>query len=74
MAAASECDKCGELFKPAVGCVKIETYDIVSKVADDGAEFDGWTCDLCPKCSVEFLVFVRHEEAVSSPGPEAGGG
>lgn len=63
MAHASECDSCGDLFKPVKGTVTLE-YNVCL----GGNNYMGFSADehddrfsLCPKCSASFLAFIKHE-------------
>lgn len=69
MTTACKCDRCKTLFEHAPGTVSVE-YHITTKVDKEGSPTqEGWSSDLCPKCSGEFLVAIKHEEQEKRDAP-----
>jgi hypothetical protein len=60
MAEASKCDRCGKLYEPEKGAVRIEYYVTIRKDTKGAWYSNGYEAELCPPCSKEFLKFIKH--------------
>lgn len=75
MSNAVECDKCGALYKTALGCLTLREVSLDNGERDkEGAVTQvSWAdIDLCKKCSQEVLVLIGPclndlEEILSGP-------
>ncbi len=61
MAEAHKCDRCETLYEPEKGCVDFRDYQVTIKRDTRGGWWQqGYEAELCPKCSKEFLKFIKH--------------
>jgi len=65
MSQAHQCDRCGALYKGAIGNVAVDYHLVTAIDKDDGAETSQGVTDfeLCPACSKKFISFLEDPEA-----------
>ena len=57
MSSAQECDKCGKLYKPTLGCLTFGEVRVTN--GDPGGTMDTWPdVDFCDGCSREVLKVI----------------